>query len=519
MIQEIQLRLSPKDASFAEVIKSASARQLGIKITSINAVQVLRRSIDARGKNVMIQLSVIVYSANDAPEKMPPPDYPNVEKAEEVIIVGSGPAGMFAALKCIENGLCPIVLERGKDVRERRKDLKAISIDHKVNPDSNYCFGEGGAGTYSDGKLYTRSKKRGDVDGILRILVENGANEEIITDARPHIGTNKLPNVVENVRKKILDCGGLYLFNQRVTDFIIENDKIKGVITSTGEKYTAKAVILATGHSARDIYSILNKKGIEMQVKGIAVGVRIEHSQDLIDHIQYGKDGRGEYLPAAAYKLVEQCYGRGVYSFCMCPGGYIVPSATDAEQVVVNGMSPSSRDNKYANSGIVVAINPEDLEEKYQKEGVMSMMSFVQEMERRAWIAGGKTQCAPAGRMTDFCDKKISSSLNNTSYQPGIISADMDYVLGDFVAPRLREGLIKFGKKMRGYYTENANIIGVETRTSSPLRIPRDPLTLSHPKISGLFPSGEGAGYAGGIVSAAIDGENCALAVVEYLKK
>ena len=519
MIQEIQLRLTPKDASSAEEIKNASAHFLGVKNTSINALQVLRRSIDARGKNVMIQISVVIFTGNDFPEKTPPTQYTNVENKEEIIIVGSGPGGMFAALKCIEKGYRPIVLERGKDVRERRKDLKAISVDHIVNPDSNYCFGEGGAGTYSDGKLYTRSKKRGDVDGILSRLVENGANEEIITDARPHIGTNKLPNVVENIRKKILESGGLYLFNQRVTDFIIENDKIKGVTTSTGEKFTAKAVILATGHSARDIYSILHQKGTEMQVKGIAIGVRIEHSQELIDHIQYGKNGRGKHLPAASYKLVEQCSGRGVYSFCMCPGGYIVPSATEQEQVVVNGMSPSSRDNKFANSGIVVAINPEDLEEKYQKEGVMSMMSFVKDVEHRAWIAGGKTQKAPAGRMTDFCDKKVSSSLNDTSYQPGIVPADMDYVLGDFVAPRLREGLIKFGKKMNSFFTENANIIGVETRTSSPLRIPRDNITLSHPQIQGLFPCGEGAGYAGGIVSAAIDGENCALAVINYLEK
>ena len=517
MIQELQLRLSPRDASNPHTIKDAAARKCGIKIKKINAIQVLRRSIDARGRNVMIQIQLVIYTDGDTPASIPPVEYPMVENATPIIIIGSGPAGMFAALKCIEKGYRPIVLERGKDVRSRRVDLKSLSVDHIVNPDSNYCFGEGGAGTYSDGKLYTRSRKRGDVDGILRRLVECGAQEEIITDARPHIGTNRLPQVVENIRHRITEHGGLYLFGQRVSDFIIKDSHIEGVITSNGDKYTAAAVILATGHSARDIYALLNRKGIMIESKAVALGVRAEHSQDLIDHIQYGKEGRGKYLPAASYKIVEQCAGRGVYSFCMCPGGYIVPSATDECQVVVNGMSPSSRNNRYANSGIVVEIHPEDLPESYHKYGELCMMEYVKDMEYRSWIAGGKSQCAPSARMTDFCEKKTSSSLPATSYTPGITSADMDYVLGDFVAPRLREGFVKFGQKMRGYYSSEACIIGVESRTSSPVRIPRDATTLSHPQISGLFPSGEGAGYAGGIVSAAIDGENCALAAINYI--
>ncbi|MBQ5815496.1 MAG: FAD-dependent oxidoreductase [Flavobacteriales bacterium] len=517
MIQELQLRLSPRDASNPHTIKDAAARKCGIKIKKINAIQVLRRSIDARGRNVMIQIQLVIYTDGDTPASVPPVEYPMVENATPIIIIGSGPAGMFAALKCIEKGYRPIVLERGKDVRSRRVDLKSLSVDHIVNPDSNYCFGEGGAGTYSDGKLYTRSRKRGDVDGVLRRLVECGAQEEIITDARPHIGTNRLPQVVENIRHCITEHGGLYLFGQRVTDFIIKDSRIEGVITSGGEKYTAAAVILATGHSARDIYALLHRKGIMIESKAVALGVRAEHSQDLIDHIQYGKEGRGKYLPAASYKIVEQCAGRGVYSFCMCPGGYIVPSATDECQVVVNGMSPSSRNNRYANSGIVVEIHPEDLPESYHKHGELCMMEYIKDMEYRSWTAGGKSQCAPAARMTDFCEKRASSSLPTTSYTPGITSADMDYVLGDFVAPRLREGFVKFGQKMRGYYTSEACIIGVESRTSSPVRIPRDATTLSHPQISGLFPSGEGAGYAGGIVSAAIDGENCALAAINYI--
>lgn len=517
MISEIQLRLSPADAADVSTVREAACRQAHIRPGDLNALRVLRRSIDARGWHVTIELTVTAYTGSDVPENTPPVEYPDVRGAREVIIAGSGPAGMFAALKAIECGYRPIVLERGKDVHARRRDIKALCTEHAVNTDSNYCFGEGGAGTYSDGKLYTRSKKRGDTSGILARLVQNGASEEIITDARPHIGTDKLPAVVENIRKRIVEAGGSYLFGQRVDDLIVKDGRIEGVITHDGNKYTADAVILATGHSARDIYELLHRKGIALQAKGTAVGVRLEHPQKLIDKIQYGPQGRGEYLPAAAYRLVAQCGGKGVYSFCMCPGGYIVPCATDQEQVVVNGMSPSARSGKKANSGIVVSVDPQDIP-GYAQYGILALMYFQKDMERRAWKAGGKTQTAPAARMTDFCEGRISSTLDDTTYIPGIVPADMDYVLGEFVSPRLREGLKMFGSKMKGFYTAEATIIGVETRTSSPLRIPRDPVTLSHIQVEGLFPAGEGAGYAGGIVSAAIDGENCALAATEYLK-
>lgn len=517
MISEIQLRLSPADAADASTVREAACRQARIRPGELNTLQVLRRSIDARGRHVTIELTVTAYTGNDFPEKTPPAEYPDVRGAREVIIAGSGPAGMFAALKAIECGYRPVVLERGKDIRARRRDIKALCTEHIVNTDSNYCFGEGGAGTYSDGKLYTRSKKRGDISGILSRLVQNGASEEIITDARPHIGTDKLPAVVETIRKRIVKAGGSYLFGQRVSDLVVKNGRVQGVITHDGNKYTADAVILATGHSARDIYELLHRKDIALQAKGTAVGVRLEHPQELIDKIQYGPEGRGQYLPAAAYRLVTQCAGKGVYSFCMCPGGNIVPCATGQEQVVVNGMSSSTRSGKKANSGIVVSVDPEDIP-GYAQYGILALMNFQKDMERRAWEAGGKTQVAPAARMTDFCEGHISSTLDDTTYIPGIIPVDMDYVLGNFISPRLREGLKIFGNKMKGFYTAQATIIGVETRTSSPLRIPRDPVTLSHIEIQGLFPAGEGAGYAGGIVSAAIDGENCALAAAEYLK-
>lgn len=517
MISEIQLRLSPADASDHSLVHEAACREAHIRPGELNALRVLRRSIDARGRHVTIELTLAAYTGNDFPEETPPVEYPDVQGAREVIIAGSGPAGMFAALKAIECGYRPIVLERGKDVHARRRDIKTLCSEHIVDADSNYCFGEGGAGTYSDGKLYTRSRKRGDTSGILARLVQNGASEEIITDGRPHIGTDKLPAVVENIRKRIVEAGGSYLFGQRVNDLIVKDGRIRGVTTIDGDKYTADAVILATGHSARDIYELLYWKGIALQAKGTAVGVRLEHPQELIDKIQYGPEGRGKYLPAAAYRLVAQCEGKGVYSFCMCPGGYIVPCATGQEQVVVNGMSPSARSGKKANSGIVVSVDPDDIP-GYSKYGIMALMNFQMDMERRAWESAGKTQTAPAARMTDFCEGRISSGLNDTTYIPGIVPADMDYVLGDFVSPRLREGLKTFGNKMKGFYTADATIIGVETRTSSPLRIPRDPVTLSHIQVHGLFPAGEGAGYAGGIVSAAIDGENCALAAAEYLK-
>lgn len=518
MIAQVSLRLTPEQAADPSIVRDAACRAAHTSPARLNALQIIRRSIDARGRQVMIELTAAVFSENDLPEKTPPVEYPDVHGKREIVIVGSGPAGMFAALKAIERGYRPIVLERGKDVRSRRRDIKALCIDHLVNDDSNYCFGEGGAGTYSDGKLYTRSKKRGDVGGILARLVQHGASEEIITDARPHIGTDKLPTVVENIRLRIVQAGGDYIFGARVTDLTVRGGRICGVETASGDKYAADAVILATGHSARDIYELLHRKGIEMQAKGTAIGVRLEHPQDLIDRIQYGQTGRGQYLPAAAYRVVAQSGGRGVYSFCMCPGGYIVPCATAQGQVVVNGMSPSSRNGHKANSGMVVSVEPQDIPPSYAKYGLMALMNFIKDVENRAWIAGGRTQAAPAARMTDFCERKISSALNDTTYIPGIVPAHLDEVLGGFIAPRLREGLKAFGQKMRGFYTSEATLIGVETRTSSPLRIPRHPVTLSHPRVNGLFPAGEGAGYAGGIVSAAIDGENCALAAIEYLE-
>lgn len=519
MVHEIQLKLRPEQAANEMTVKSIAASVLGIDQNTINSVKQLRRSIDARGRQVKINLNIRVYEAESMPEeRQPSAEYPNVADKDPVIVVGSGPGGMFAALRLIELGYKPIVLERGNDVQKRRRDLKAINRDHEVNADSNYCFGEGGAGTYSDGKLYTRSKKRGSVDRILNILVDHGAVEDILVDTHPHIGTNKLPKIVARIRETILEAGGEYHFNQRVDDFIIKENRITGVVTSKGDKIDGKSVILATGHSARDIYRLLHKKNILLEAKSFAMGVRIEHSQSLIDSIQYhcGPD-RGPYLPAASYKLVQQVDKRGVYSFCMCPGGFIVPSATGPEQVVVNGMSPSKRDNKFANSGMVVGIETEDLA-PYKKHGVLAGLYFQEELEKTAWIAGGSTQAAPAQRVVDFCEGKLSNNLNDSSYIPGLTSAPLDEVLGSHIAPRLKGGLKAFGKKMKGYYTNEANLIGVESRTSSPVRIPRDRATLEHPQIKGLFPCGEGAGFAGGIVSAAIDGERCAEAVVNLLQ-
>lgn len=512
MIQEIQLRLPPEDAASPEQVKHYAADALGISKGRINHIRTLRRSIDARQRLLWIQLVLRVYTDQDDIEPLSPREYPDVSSAPRVIIIGSGPAGMFAALRLIEMGIKPIILERGKDVAARRRDIRAINQEHRVNPESNYCFGEGGAGTYSDGKLYTRSKKRGNTDGILQKLAQHGAPCDILEDAHPHIGTNRLPQVVAAIRKTILESGGEYHFNCKVTDFVLDGNRIKGVITENGDKIEASAVILATGHSARDIYKLLQNRNIGLEQKTFAVGVRIEHPQEVIDRMQYGQQGRTPWLPAAAYNLVAQSGGRGVYSFCMCPGGFIVPSATGPQQVVVNGMSPSKRDNRFANSGIVVEVRPEDLT-AYSAHGVLAGIAFQNELEKRAWEAGGQTQTAPAQVMTDFCEKKTSVPLNPTSYQPGIREASLDMVLGIHVASRLREGLREFGRKKNGFYTREANLIGVESRTSSPVRIPRDPATLMHPQIEGLYPCGEGAGYAGGIVSAAVDGENCAEAL------
>jgi len=477
-------------------------------------IRMLRRSIDARAKKVKVNVNVAVY-INQVPEPLIKycRDYPNVSQAPQAIVVGAGPAGMFAALRLIELGIKPIVIERGSDVRTRRRDLAAINKNHVVNPESNYCFGEGGAGTYSDGKLYTRSKKRGDFRRILEIFVAYGANSEILIDAHPHIGTNKLPAIVTNIRESILQAGGEIHFNTKVIDFIIANDHMKGIRLHNGDKLEGIGVILATGHSARDIFYLLKNRNIQIEAKPFALGVRIEHPQSLIDSFQYHCETRGDFLPAASYALVSQIAykgrAKGVFSFCMCPGGFIVPAATAPGEVVVNGMSPSRRNSRFANSGIVVAIDQEDLA-PYASYGALAGVMFQSEIEQRACRVAGGNQTAPAQRMVDFVNRKVSASLPECSYQPGLASIAMDEVLPVQIAHRLREGFKDFGKKIKGYLTNEALIVGVESRTSSPVRIPRDRQTLEHPQITGLFPCGEGAGYAGGIASAAMDGERCA---------
>ncbi|MEN8138541.1 MAG: FAD-dependent protein [Bacteroidota bacterium] len=518
MQKELQLTISPKTASDEWLIKKEVAKILGVPFERVNHVRQVRRSIDARKRTIKINMMVEVYLDNSEPESNNKYDlnYPNVSNKKHIIVVGSGPAGMFAALRLIELGYKPIVLERGKDVQSRRKDLKKINQDHIVNPESNYCFGEGGAGTYSDGKLYTRSKKRGNVNRILDILIAHGAIEDIRVNSQPHIGTNKLPHIVKSIRESIINAGGEYLFDQKVSDFLIEGDRINGVETTGGDKFFGEGVILATGHSARDIYETLHRKNILLESKSFAMGVRIEHPQELIDSIQYHCDLRGPYLPAAAYKLVTQSNNRGVYSFCMCPGGFIVPSATAPDEVVVNGMSPSTRSNEFANSGMVVSIEQKDLKE-YHKFGPLAGMYYQKALENMAFIAGGKTQAAPAQRMVDFVNGRLSTKLNGTSYVPGITSAPLHELLPNVIGKQLQNGFKDFGNKMRGFMTNEAQILGVESRTSSPVRIPRDKLTLEHPQIKGLFPSGEGAGYAGGIVSAAIDGERCAESLVKSI--
>jgi len=473
---------------------------------------ILRRSVDARQRTIKVNLRVEI---RDTPPEVEYVEYHQrshgVRNADPVIIVGAGPAGLFAAIKAIEGGLKPIVIERGKDVRSRRRDLAAINKEHLVNPESNYCFGEGGAGTYSDGKLYTRSKKRGSVRRVFEVLVAHGATPEILFEAHPHIGTNKLPKLVTALRETIEEAGGEVLFNTKVTDFLIENGEITGVATSQGY-LKGVATLLATGHSARDIFDLCQKRKVKIEAKPFALGVRIEHPQQLIDQIQYKCDDRGDYLPASAYSLVAQTQiksvERGVFSFCMCPGGFIVPAATTPGELVVNGMSPSRRDSRYANSGMVVAVELEDIP-NFQKYGDLAAMEFQASVEKKAWVQGGKTQVAPAQKMQDFVDGKVSSSLLDTSYQPGLSSQDMMEVLPEFIGRRLRQGFQYFGKKMKGYLTNEAQIIGVESRTSSPVRIPRDRQTCEHVEVKRLFPCGEGAGYAGGIVSAAMDGERC----------
>ncbi len=514
MVRNIQLRVSLKEEAQAGIIKKKAAHYLGIPEGDFS-LKVLRKSIDARKPSIYFNYKLAIYIKEDPPQETDYTfDYKDVSKAKAIHIIGFGPAGMWAALRCLELGFKPIVLERGKNVQERRRDLKAINQDHIVNEDSNYCFGEGGAGTYSDGKLYTRSLKRGDVRRVFESLVHHGATEDILVDAHPHIGTNKLPKIVQNIRESILKFGGEVHFNTKVVDFTIVQNQIKAIILQNGDELLTNRVILATGHSARDIFELLHKKDIALKAKSFAMGVRVEHPQHIIDSIQYHCRGdRNELLPAAAYSLVQQVKNRGVYSFCMCPGGFIVPAATAEGEVVVNGMSPSKRNNLYANSGIVVEINVDEDLPKYEKFGALKGLEFQKSLERLAFTAGGRSQAAPAQRLTDFVEGRTSQDLNPTSYQPGLNSSPLHSLFPKLIGGKLKTGFAQFGKKMKGYYTSEANIVGVESRTSSPINIPRTD-KLEHPEILGLFPCGEGGGYAGGIVSAAMDGERCAEAAI-----
>ncbi len=523
MNKTVEVELKPEEAFDQDAVRHTLFQHLKLKDDGSNYLRPLRRSIDARGKKVLVKFLIELVPADQVKSSTHSTNYRDVSRAPQVIVVGAGPAGLFSALRLIELGVKPIVIERGSDVQARRRDLVAINQDHHVNPESNYCFGEGGAGTYSDGKLYTRSKKRGDVKRILEILVAHGASEEILYDAHPHIGTNKLPKLVVELRESIRKAGGEVHFNMKVTGFILSHGEVKGVISSKGDTLEGESVILATGHSARDIFHLLQKQDILIEAKPFAVGVRVEHAQNLIDRIQYHcAVDRGDYLPASSYAVVHQSYlrgqQRGVFSFCMCPGGFIVPAATGAGEVVVNGMSPSRRDSKFANSGIVVAVGEKDFQ-PYAKYGALAGMHFQAEIERKACDLAGGSQRAPAQRLVDFINGQPSSTLPETSYQPGLASLDMRTVLPDFIAESLIQGFRNFGHKMKGYLTNEAQLVGVESRTSSPVRIPRDKESGEHVQVKRLFPCGEGAGYAGGIVSAAMDGERSAEGVVnKYLK-
>lgn len=560
MIQEYQIRVLPEQAANEQNIKLFISKDKGIDARTIKAIRVLKRSIDARQRTIYVNLKVRLY-INEFPqdEEFVRTIYNNVEGKQQVIVVGAGPGGLFAALRLIEQGLRPIVVERGKNVRDRKVDIARISREHKVDSESNYSFGEGGAGAYSDGKLYTRSKKRGNVDKILNVFCQHGASTSILVDAHPHIGTDKLPRVIENMRNTILECGGEVHFETRMDALIIEKEKVVGIETNTGKTFRGP-VILATGHSARDVYRWLYSNGVQLEAKGIAVGVRLEHPSHLIDQIQYhNRNGRGKYLPAAEYSFVTQVDGRGVYSFCMCPGGFVVPAASGPHQIVVNGMSPSNRGGKWSNSGMVVELRPEDLLNEElsnlichpersegsehiksecnqilrsvqndirrgmndnNKEGnlhPLSMMHLQEALEATCWQQGNMRQTAPAQRMVDFTRKKLSYDLPASSYSPGLISSPLHFWMPKFISERLSKGFQQFGRSSHGFLTNEAVMIGMETRTSAPVRILRDNDTLQHVTISGLFPCGEGAGYAGGIVSAGIDGERCADAVAQYL--
>lgn len=547
MIEEYQIRILPEQAASEEGIKRYLSQEKGIDVRTLNQVRVLKRSIDARQRTIYVNLKVRAYINEFAQDdQYIHTEYPDVSSRPRVVVVGEGPGGLFASLRLIELGYRPVVLERGKDVRERKKDLSNITKTQKVDAESNYCFGEGGAGAYSDGKLYTRSKKRGSVDKILNVFCQHGANTNILADAHPHIGTDKLPRVIENMRNTILQCGGEVHFQTKMTSFIIDGDKVIGVEAvnlQTGVEETYRGpVILATGHSARDVYRYLAASRIEIEAKGIAVGVRLEHPAHLIDQIQYhNKNGRGKYLPAAEYSFVTQVDGRGVYSFCMCPGGFVIPAATGPQQLVVNGMSPSNRGTAWSNSGMVVETHPEDVasfvqehqailqsdaslsssaeEEVLTPDSPLTMMHFQQIVEKQCWQQGNMKQTAPAQRMADFVNNRLSYDLPKSSYAPGLISSPLHFWMPSFVSKRLQEGLKTFGKNAHGFLTNEATLIAMETRTSSPVRILRDRDTLQHVRLQGLFPCGEGAGYAGGIVSAGVDGERCAEMCAEYLKK